>query len=235
MTVNTLSYRRLLLTLLGMLAWAAAEARSEGSEDERKYQALFAGYDMYSLHPADAASFTLNGFAVGYNIDFKVSKSLPLYLGTGLDFRFAFRVKTFHESPTYNPIDAKTTTHFINLNLPVNLSYRVDATPSTAIIPQFGFDFRVQLSARSKVEVSAPAGSPEMTKAALGYSSGNYNLLSGRQMGTEVMRRCQVGWHAGLKLQHGAFMIGVSYGTDFARLRNELGASNLMVNLGYVF
>lgn len=206
-----------------------------GSFSCKAQQAAYMGYNLYTLHPADAASFSLNGFQLGYNIDFKITKSYPLYLGTGVEGRFTFRVKTYHDSPTFNPIDAKITTHFININFPINISYKVEASPSTAIIPQFGFDFRVQLSDRSKVQVTVPEGSPVMSTKALGYTPGSYNLQSAKDMGTEVMRRCQVGWHAGLKLQHEAFMIGISYGTDFARLRNELGASNLLVNFGYVF
>lgn len=227
-----LSFRQLLFTVALMSAFVTSSAEDI---DTRRYQSVFGGYNLYTLRPVDAASFSLNGFDIGYNIDFKISKSLPLYLGTGIESRFTFRVKGFYDTPTNNPVEVKTTTRFINLNLPINLSYRVDATPSTAVIPQFGFDFRVQLSARSKVDVTVPEGSPAMTKAAIGFTPGTYNLLSRQQMGTEVMRRCQVGWHAGLKIQHDSFVIGISYGTDFARLRNELGASNIMVNMGYVF
>lgn len=238
MTAKIHSLHQLIVTLLCISSFVVAKgAEHEGGEvnGRQRYQTLFGGYDLYSLHPTDAASFSLNGFAFGYDIDFKVSKTLPLYVGTGLDARFSFRVKTYHASPTNNPVDAKTTTKFINLNIPVNISYRIEPAPTTALIPQFGFDFRVQLSARTKVDVSVPEDSPTMSKAALGYEAGDYNLLSRKDMGTEVMRRCQVGWHAGLKLQHDAFMIGISYGTDFVRLRNELGTSNLMVNLGYMF
>lgn len=226
---------RIIVALLFVNFLTYAEAKPRNEEDAARYQTLFAGYSLYTLRPADATTYSLNGFSIGYNIDFKVSKTLPLYVGTGLDARFNFRVKTYHDSPTYNPIDTKITTRFINLNLPANISYRVATTSSTTVIPQFGFDFRVQLSARSKVDVLTPEGSPKMSKKALGYSSGTYNLLSRKEMGSEVMHRCQVGWHAGLKVQHEAFVIGVSYGTDFAKLRNELGASNLMINLGYTF
>lgn len=229
------SIRNMIISLLCLSAFAGAGAEDYGENEPRRYHTLFAGYNLYALHPSDAASFTMNGFVLGYSVDFKISKTWPIYIGTGADMRFDFRVKTFRESPTYNPIAAKTTTRFINLNLPLNLSYRVDASPSTSFIPQFGFDFRVQLSARSKVNVSVPEESPVMSKASRGYTDGNYNLLSRSQMGGEVMRRCQVGWHAGLKLRYESLAIGVTYGTDFARLRNELGASNLMVNIGYVF
>lgn len=238
MSANYISVKQLICSLVCLSAFACGaqerKLRLDG-ENVGSYQSLFAGYNLYSLRPVDAASFTLSGFDIGYNIDFKVSKTLPLYVGTGLESRFAFRVKTFHDTPTNNPIDVKTTTRFINLNVPINISYRVDASPTTAIIPQFGFDFRVQLSARTKVDVAVPDGSPSMSKAAIGYTPGTYNLLSRKQMGDEVMRRCQVGWHAGLKLQHESFVVGISYGTDFSRLRNELGASNLLINLGYVF
>lgn len=202
---------------------------------KKPLQTLFAGYNLYSLHPASAASFSLSGFDFGYNIDFPILRSTPIYIGTGADLRFTFRVKTFHDTPTYNLIDAKTTTRFFNLNIPVNISYRIDAGENSAVIPQFGFDLRVQLDARSKVDVSIPEGQPQMSRQAAGYTTGKYNLLSRSQLGPEAMNRVQLGWHAGLKLRFDSFSVSVSYGTDFARLRNELGASNLLVNLGYIF
>lgn len=196
---------------------------------------LFVGYDLYTLRPKAAATYSLNGFVVGYAIDFKILRDYPLYLGTGIDGRFTFRSKTFHDSATYDKLTAKVSTHFINFNVPLNLSYRFPVSSDLSFTPQFGFDFRIQALGRSKTEVSFPDNYPDRMVRATSFVPGNVNLFSKSVLGNEALKRFQFGWHAALKLQYDQFVVGVSYGTDFAKLRNELGSSNLLINFGYVF
>lgn len=196
---------------------------------------LFAGYDLYTLRPQSAATYSLNGFVIGYSIDFRLSDKHPVYLGTGIDARFTARSKTFHDSPTYNEINAKVTTRFINFNIPLNVSYRIPASPLFSVTPQFGFDLRVQAYGNARTEVSAPNVETTTLAGVVGFIPGDVNLFSKSVLGNQALRRVQAGWHAALKLQYDQFVLGVSYGTDFAKIRNELGSSNLLVNLGYVF
>ncbi len=196
---------------------------------------LFIGYDLYTLRPKSATTYSLSGFVIGYSIDFNILKDYPLMLGTGIDGRFTFRDKTFHDSATYDQITAKVSTRFINFNIPLNISYKVPLSPVFSITPQFGFDFRIQAFGRAKTEVTVPESNHDSLVKTSGFIPGNVNLFSKNALGNEALKRFQFGWHAALKLQYDQYVIGVSYGTDFAKLRNELGSSNLLVNFGYVF
>ena len=97
-------------------------------------------YDLNTLYPKDADNAYFNGFGIGYNIDFRVSNSLPLYVGTGLDARFLFRSENILDADNYNPVDINVKTRFINLNLPVNVSYRVPVAQGFYLTPQLGLD-----------------------------------------------------------------------------------------------
>lgn len=216
-----------------------ATSSTSDNTSARQYPAhintLYAGYDLYTLRPKAAATYSLNGVVIGYSIDFKLPGKHPVYIGTGIDARFTLRDKTFHDSPTYNEINARIHTRLFNLNIPLNLSYRIPASNLFSVIPQFGFNLRVQLYGKAKTEIPGRNNETAPSHEAIGFTPGDVNLFSKRALGDRAFRRVQAGWHASLKLQYDRFVLGVSYGTDFAKIRNELGSSNLLVNLGYVF
>lgn len=212
----------------------AATSHTSGDTPSRIHT-ITAGYDLYTLRPKAAATFSLNGFSIGYTIDFKLSGQIPLYLGTGISGRATFRSKSFHDSATYNEINAKVSTRFINFNIPVNLSYRLPVSSELSFTPQFGFNFTIQAYGHAKTTLTLPDEIPQPLVKASGFLPGDVDLFSKSALGNNALRRFQAGWHAALKLQYDQFVLGVSYGTDFAKIKNELGSSNLLVNLGYVF
>lgn len=228
----------LLLSILLPLWCAASETNgqsaspTEGNPD--RINTIFAGYDLYTLRPKAAAAFSLNGVVIGYNIDFRITRNHPLYIGTGVDARLTFRDKTVHDTATYDEIKAKVSTRFLNFNIPLNLSYRLPVSDLLYVIPQIGLDFRIQALGKKTTTISSPA-KPEVMAKTSGFTPGSVNLFSKNALGPQALRRFQAGWHAALKLQYDQFVLGISYGTDFAKLRNELGSSNLLVNLGYMF
>lgn len=197
-------------------------------------QSVGAGYDLWTLRPADSSTFSLNGFNVAYTADFLVSRTLPLYVGTGMQWGFFFRNKTYHDSENYNAVTAREHYKFVSMTVPVNVSYRVPVTPHVGVTPLFGLDFRVQVYGNRKTTVTTP-GNQKLPGDMSGYEEGSVNLFSKERLGNDALRRFQLGWHAGLKFHYDAFLISISYGTDFVKLRNELGSSNLMVNVGYLF
>ena len=85
-------------------------------------------YDLNTLYPSGASNTYFNGYGVGYNIDFKVSDTYPIYVGTGLDVRFVFNNRNITDDLDFDLVSIKAQTTFINFNLPVNVSYRVPVT-----------------------------------------------------------------------------------------------------------
>lgn len=210
-------------------------ATEDVPDNQSVLQSVTVGYDLNTLRPSGGADYSLNGFTAGYTVDFNVASSMPLYVGTGIDWHFLFRSKTYNDSQTYNAITANVKTTFINLTVPVNLSYMVPLTRKFSLTPQLGLDFRVQVYGNQKTKVNVPGAKIASPADAAGFTAGSVNLFSRSQLGNDALRRFQLGWHAGLKLKYDSFVVGISYGTDFVKLRNELGSSNLMVNLGYMF
>ena len=62
------------------------------AQDAPKYiNSLSINYNNNTLYPKDADHLTLNGFGVNYNFDYRLSESVPVYLGTGVNLQFLFR------------------------------------------------------------------------------------------------------------------------------------------------
>lgn len=230
--MKTLLSAAALALALGCAPAALAQA---GTDTPSTLQKVSVFYDLNTLYPKDADNAYFNGFGVGYNIDFRVSESLPIYVGTGLDARFVFHEKEILDDTDFNLIEVDAHSTLINLNLPVNVSYRVPVADGFYLTPQLGLDFRVQVYGHSKLDIdNVSLVSPEYDQL-IAEARDGVNLFSGDDMGAAKLRRFQMGWHAGVNLEYRRFNLGLSYGTDFVKLHKNLGGSNFLVGLGYTF
>lgn len=217
-----------------MIAAPAASAQA-GTDAPAHIQKASLFYDLTTLYPKGADNAYFNGFGAGYSIDFRVSESLPLYVGTGLDMRVLFHEQTILDDTEFNLLDVKANTTFINFNLPVNVSYRVPVADGFYLTPQLGLDFRVQAYGHTKLDVDNISLVSPQYEELIAEAHDGVNLFSGKDMGSEKLRRFQMGWHAGVNFEYNRFNVGLSYGTDFVKLKKNLGASHFLVSLGYTF
>lgn len=188
-------------------------------------------YDLNTISPKYGDNAYFNGVGAGYTIDFRVSNTLPIYVGTGLDLRAAFHKEDIVLNDEYDFINMDAKSTLVNLNLPVNVSYRVPVADGFYMTPQVGLDFRVQLYGHSKI--TSDSGSTEFNDYIGDLSS--VNLFSKEDLGDNHLRRFQMGWHAALNFEYQRVNLGLSYGTDFVKLHKNLGGSNFLVSLGYTF
>lgn len=213
----------------------SALASAQDSQAPCMLQKASVFYDLTTLYPSGASSTNFNGFGLGYNIDFRVSKSLPLYVGTGLNARFLFYEKNLHHEIFDKAINREADVTFINLNVPVNLSYRVPVAPGFYMIPEVGLDFRVQLYGNANIHTEINDVIPGVDMSIYPQGTEGINLFSAEEMESDRMHRFQMGWHAGLNFEYNRFTFGATYGTDFVKLHKGLGAGHLLVSVGYTF
>ncbi|MDE6438306.1 MAG: outer membrane beta-barrel protein [Muribaculaceae bacterium] len=229
--------KKLLTAATAALIMAAAPAASAqaGTDAPSTLQKVSVFYDLNTLYPKGADNTYFNGFGVGYSIDFRVADELPLYVGTGLDARFLFNSRTILDDTEFNLINVKAKSTFINFNVPINVSYRVPVADGFYLTPQLGLDFRVQAYGHSSLDAdNVSLVSPQLDEI-IAETHDGINLFSDKDMGSEKLRRFQMGWHAGVNFEYNRFNLGLSYGTDFVKLHKDLGASHFLVSLGYSF
>ena len=116
-----------------------------------------------------------------------------------------------------------------SIKVPLNFVYRLQLGNSTsALAPFAGFNLRYNLSATIK-ETARYNGMSESETISMFKSSdmgGNDN----------TWKRFQLGWQAGLKFIFGdAFMVGVSYGSDFSEMSEKMRLQTTTITLGYCF
>ena len=119
------------------------------------------------------------------------------------------------------------------LNIPVSLVYRINVNEDFAISPNFGFDFRLNLSGKYKNERSVSYGGETESK------SEDCNLFDDDEMKKaelgEGWKRFQAGWHIGVGFDYKALHFGVDYGTDFNEITEKTKVATTSVTVGYNF
>ena len=223
--------KKILTIVLGIFTLGTTTTISAQTDAPSTIQHVSVMYDLNTLSPKYGDNSYFNGVGAGYTIDFRVSNTIPLYVGTGLNIRGVFdkdKIAINNEEDLVN-MDVKST--LVNLNLPINVSYRVPVADNFYLTPQLGLDFRVQVYGQSKLDLNSDF--PELNK--LVSQDSKVNLFSKNDLGDNRMRRFQMGWHAGLNFEYSRVNLGLSYGTDFVKIHKNVGGSNFLVSLGYTF
>lgn len=197
---------------------------------------LSVSYDLNTLYPKDLDGVNFSGFGVGYSMDFPVSDTRPLYIGTGVDFRFIFRTKKYSQTEQYNLVNIKQRTSFIQMNIPANIGYILPVGAGVSVTPYAGVTFRVQLYGHNRNRICS-CESPDanldeiLEEMELGPADGN--LFSEKDYGSAHLRRLQLGWQIGARVQYRRVSFQAEYGKDIIKLHKNLGGGNLLLSVGY--
>ena len=229
--------KKLALILAGVftLAGSTALAQTNTQDAPSVLNRASVFYNLNTLYPKYGDNVYFNGYGVGYNIDVRVSKTLPLYVGTGIDVRFAFHNENITDNLEYDPVWIKAQCTLINFNITINVSYRVPVAERFYLTPFVGLNFRLQAYGNANLKIGIPDDSPQEVIDWAENIDDDINLFSSNDMGDAHLSRFQMGWHAGVNLEYNQLTLGLSYGTDFVKLHKNLGGSNFLVSLGYRF
>ena len=239
----------LVLAFVGLAGTASAQFANSGSSASGSsiwttvntdgYNRVYVSYNpikaKIDLPGEDDMKF--QGFSVGYLRGIGLTQKLPLYLEVGAGLRYGRYKDDYSESgddgyDTYIYTDEYKVTIFA-LNIPVSLVYRINVNEDFAISPNFGFDFRLNLSGKYKNERSVSYGGETESK------SEDCNLFDDDEMKKaelgEGWKRFQAGWHIGVGFDYKALHFGVDYGTDFNEITEKTKVATTSVTVGYNF
>lgn len=188
------------------------------------------GYDMDDI--------SANGFALKYIHGFSVSKSLPMYVETGLNVNLNFGSTTYDDDEDYTQ-----KFQYAALAIPVNFAYKFNINEKVAIKPFLGLNVKLNLLGRTKWEYTGDDDEDDYY-----YEDEDEDdkpewssLYSEKDMGSKdaVWNRFQLGWHVGVDFQFNKFFLGVNYGTDFIKAysykKYKVNSSTLNISLGVCF
>ena len=189
-------------------------------------------------------NFNINGFGVNYIHGFNVSKRLPMFIETGVNFNFELESKKSNKQIYNDWIRTKSTTQFINMQVPVNFTYRFTITDGVYVAPYAGLNFKLNIIGRYKDEMKTSFSDSELKDLFVDpedFEGKWISVFSKRDMGSNdyTWNRFQVGWHIGAGLTYKSFYLGLQYGTDFIPIYkykdDKINTGNLKVSLGYTF
>lgn len=214
------------------------------SYDNTRYSA--GGDDKYiDLGDAgDQKSIATNGFGLNYIHGFSLSSSLPMFLEVGGNVNFNFYGKSKRPEGAEN--DYKYQFQNINLQIPVNYTWRFNVVEDFTIAPYAGINFKFNFMQRNRSYYDSKDTSDDDKKWT--------NLMSDKEDGGVgskdlTWNMFQMGWQVGVNFQYTNWVLGVQYGTDFIpayshTVKGEEGAKdyksrintgNLKLSVGYCF
>ncbi len=230
----------LVLAFVGLAGSASAQFANSGSGsgsiwttvNTDGYNRVYVSYNpikaKYDAPGVDDDKY--QGFTVGYLRGIGLTQKVPLYLEVGAGLRYGRYKDDINESESgYSYTNEYKTTIFA-LNIPVSLVYRINVNDDFAISPNFGFDFRLNLSGKSKNEWSEVYDGE-----VLDSGSSDVNLFDDDDMGGDAWKRFQAGWHIGVGFDYKALHFGVDYGTDFNEITEKVKVATTSVTVGYNF
>ena len=79
--------KKILTIVLGIFTLGTTTTISAQTDAPSTIQHVSVMYDLNTLSPKYGDNSYFNGVGAGYTIDFRVSNTIPLYVGTGLNIR----------------------------------------------------------------------------------------------------------------------------------------------------
>lgn len=168
---------------------------------------------------ADNQNFT--GLSLGYNHAFGLSKSIPLYVETGLGLQYSFCTVDYDddEEDYYDEDEEDEKYWMLSAKVPVNLTYAFQIPGSSVtLLPYAGLGLRFNIAGQEK------------------YGKEHTNLFSKKDKDGDQWKRFQIGWQIGLKAHIGQnFMLGAGYYRDFSEIAKKVKISGGNITIGYLF
>ena len=194
--------------------------------DNENWSTLYLQWNPMSINPDHGDSESFTGFSIGYNKAVSLTQSIPLFLEAGLGIQYSFDSEE-ESDRDYDESSWEESWYMLSAKIPVNLMYKFDI-PNTniSILPNAGLDFRFNIFGKSKEEWTYHGDT----------ESESWNLFDDDDMDGHAYKRFQMGWHIGVNAMFNKkFMVGVSYGSDFSEIRDDVKLSGGAITLGYCF
>lgn len=238
---------------LSMCAQNASDGAWSSSGSNKAYNRIGISYDMEHFGPNknmkdDMDGFSANGVGINYIHGFALSQSIPLYLETGINFNFLFHCeKGDKEDVGSYWMQEKQKFQDINLQVPVNISYRFNVGDDMYINPYLGINFKLHMATRTKWTIDHNI--PDNILSAANIKSDDLegdweSYFSEDDMGEDnTANRFQMGWQIGCGFQYKPLYIGLQWGTDFIPFYSQewdkdkykINTSNFKLTLAYNF
>lgn len=157
----------------------------------------------------DQKSIATNGFGLNYIHGFSLSSSLPMFLEVGGNINFNF----FGDSEKdEDGEEYKAQFQNINLQIPVNYTWRFNVVEDFTIAPYVGINFKFNFMQRERDWYEDEDTTDDDKKWT--------NLMSDKEDGgmgdkNRTWNMFQMGWQVGVNFQYTNWVLGVQYGTDF--------------------
>lgn len=213
-------------------------SKSTSSASINGWQGVTVSYNMGALtYDMDGAKDTdLNGFSIGYVKAFSISKSLPLFVETGLKFSYATGEESYDNNWYWEgdaDIDEEKYEYtYYELQVPINLAYEFAVNEDIQVLPYTGLYLKYNVAA--EVDYSWREGYYTPNYSNIDEGGNSIDLFDDKDI-KETWNRFNFGWQIGAKVAYKNFTAGLSYGLDLNEIGEKTKMNNFSISVGYNF
>ena len=154
-----------------------------------------------------------SGVVFGWTGGWRISKSVPLFLGVGTNLRYSHSEKGI----IMKGIEDNAKSDFMSLTVPVNSFYKYTFSniDGMALFPYFGLHLSANLFGTSEV------------------NNIKYNHFKDDGFIIEKAKRFQLGWQVGVDVHYKMLCLGIGYFGDLTEYANKIYVGGLTVSIGF--
>jgi len=210
-------------------------------KDVNPYDRISVSFLSEKISPDKGDDTSMSGASINYIHGFSVSKTLPLFIETGIDFSAGFHTEDMDKDAlSFGANEGSVKTSLMSLAIPANLAYKFNVNPEFSIQPFVGLNFKFNLIGKQKTSYEFDDPDDEKDYEEMLEENdikADKNMFDKKDTGDKNLtwNRFQMGWHIGAGINYKSLWIGLSYGTDFTALCKKVNTSTFKVGVGVNF
>lgn len=221
-------------------------------KDTNPYDRVSVSFMSEKISPDKDDDTSLSGFSVDYIHGFSLSKTIPLFIETGVGLQAGFHSNDLDKkefnivASDYGAEEQTDKITLMSIAVPVNLAYKFNINPDLSLQPYLGLNVKFNIIGKKKStfgfknkeaeeEFEDYCKNPdEEDKQNVIFDK---NMFDKKDTGDKnaTWKRFQLGWHIGVGMNYKALYLGLSYGTDFTSLCKKTNTSTFKVGVGINF
>lgn len=184
-------------------------------------------------------AITLNGVGIGMDMAFRPNKNIPLALGGGLKFHYAYGKIENSTQFLKMPVEIDGMLREIAMGIPLNIFSYINIGENVALEPYVGINFKINFMAESKTEYKFKNKKDQDLFDKYNKEDDKWvDYYKKDDVGKDNKWNVfQMGWQIGAGLKIHKLYLGLQYGTDFIpTFKNkeaQINSGTFSVKLGY--
>ncbi len=167
-----------------------------------------------------------NGFSLYWISGSQILKNNPIFLEWGMKFNANF----YTDSTSEGKAEVEAFGYFMNVEVPVNVGYKVNVSDGISVMPYIGLNVKGNLF--GEYDVTTTYDGKKVDTYCFDIDFFDKDDMDGSK---NTFKRVQLGWQVGAYVDLNKFYVNAQYGADFGEIAKDFTTNAFSVGVGLKF